>query len=343
MTNKELAKKLGISAAALSLIINHKPGVSDKTRNNIIEKLTTMGYESLIKPLSTTKDTKNIGFIIYKKHGKILDLHPFFLLLIETIEMYTRQLGYNIILFTFDERHSISEQMNYLKKLQLKGAILLATEMESKNTKIFKEVDFPIVALDNTFSNLPITTIAIDNQMGTFQAIKRLVDVGITRIGYLKSITRISSFDEREEYYQKALNCFNNSFNPEDIIEVDYTEEGSYRDFRVFLQKNNSLPDAFVCDDDTIATGAMRALHEKRYNIPSDLSIIGFNNRPSTTLTIPPLTSVEVSKNALATSAVDELIRIIEQEAPYYTKKVRIGTSLIERQSVLDLDHNSNF
>lgn len=334
MTNKELAEKLGISAAALSLIINHKPGVSDKTRNNILEKLTTMGYESLIKPVSTD-DTKNIGFIIYKKHGKILDLHPFFLLLMETIETYTRKLGYHIILFTFDERQPINEQIDYLEKLQLKGAILFATEMEIEDTVSFKKVNFPIVALDNAFPNAPLTTIAIDNRMGTFQSIKRLTDVGITRIGYLKSTTRVSSFNEREEYYQKALKYFDNYFNPEDIIEVDYTEEGSYRDFIAFLKTNRSLPGAFVCDDDTIASGALRALHENGYNVPNDLSIIGFNNRPSTTITTPPLTSIEVPKNALAISAVDELVRIIEQEFPYYTKKVRIGTSLIEHQSVL--------
>lgn len=339
MTNKELAEKLGISATALSLIINHKPGVSDKTRNDVIEKLKTMGYGSLIKPINT-EGTKNIGFVIYKKHGKILDLHPFFLLLMETIETYTRQLGYNTVLFTFDERHPIDEQIVYLEKLQLKGAILFATEMDIEDTVPFKNVGFPIVALDNAFPNAPLTTIAIDNRMGTFQAIKRLIDAGITHIGYLKSTTRVSSFNERGEYYQKALKHYNNSFDPADIIEVDYTEEGSYRDFNTFLENNSPLPEAFVCDDDTIASGALRALHEKGYDIPNDLSIIGFNNRPSTTLTTPPLTSVEVSKKALAVSAVDELIRIIEQEIPYYTKKVRIGTSLIEHQSVLGFNFN---
>ncbi len=50
MTAKELAKELGISAATLSLVLNGKPGISDKTRANVLDKLKEMGYTNLIKP-----------------------------------------------------------------------------------------------------------------------------------------------------------------------------------------------------------------------------------------------------------------------------------------------------
>lgn len=49
MTNKEIAKQLGISPAALSLIINHKPGVSDATREAVLGQLQEMGLDHLIK------------------------------------------------------------------------------------------------------------------------------------------------------------------------------------------------------------------------------------------------------------------------------------------------------
>ena len=49
MTNREIAQKLGISPAALSLIINHKPGVSDSTRDRVLTELQEMGCDNLIK------------------------------------------------------------------------------------------------------------------------------------------------------------------------------------------------------------------------------------------------------------------------------------------------------
>lgn len=96
MTNREIAQKLGISPAALSLIINHKPGVSDSTRDRVLTELQEMGCDNLIKKAPAVP-SNNLCFIIYKRHGEVLDLHPFFLLLMESIETRARSYGYNIL------------------------------------------------------------------------------------------------------------------------------------------------------------------------------------------------------------------------------------------------------
>ena len=82
----------------------------------------------------------------------------------------------------------------------------------------------------------------------------------------------------------------------------------------------------------------MRAFAEKGIRIPEDVSVIGFNDRPACEVTIPPLTSVNVSKHALAVEAVDELMRLMEgKERPAEetrSRKIRIGTRLAARESV---------
>ena len=110
MTNKEIAKLLDISPAALSLILNHKPGVSDQTRANVLQKVTEMGYGHLIKPVKKENAAdQTICFVVYLKHGKILNQHPFFLLLMESIESHARKLGYNITLITMDANSSVTD------------------------------------------------------------------------------------------------------------------------------------------------------------------------------------------------------------------------------------------
>lgn len=339
MTNRELAKTLGISPAALSLIINHKPGVSDTTRAAVLAQLKEMGQEHLIKK-APTQPGCNICFIIYKRHGEILDLHPFFLLLMENIENHARTYGYSILLYTMDKRRPMEPQIAHINELDCQGAIIFATELQEEDMEIFQGLQIPLVALDNDFPRLTCNTISINNQMGTFQAVEHLVKNGHSRIGYLKGSMRISSFAERERGYADALSCFGLSFQPEDILEVHFTEEGSFRDLRLYLEQNPSasLPTAFVCDDDTIAVGAMRAFAEKGIRIPEDVSVIGFNDRPACEVTIPPLTSVNVSKHALAVEAVDELMRLMEgKERPAEetrSRKIRIGTRLAARESV---------
>ena len=339
MTNRELAKELGISPAALSLIINHKPGVSDATRTAVLASLQKMGYEHLIKKAPAAPGN-NLCFIIYKRHGEILDLHPFFLLLMENIENHARTYGYNILLCTIDKRRPMEPQIRHINELSCQGAIIFATEMMDEDMEAFQSLPVPVVALDNDFTRLTCNTISINNQMGTFQAVEYLVRNGHSRIGYLKSSTIISSFLERHQGYAHALEYFGYAFEEDDILTVHYTEEGSYRDIRQYLSEHShsTLPGAFVCDDDTIAVGAMRAFGEHGFTIPDDISIIGFNDRPACEVTEPPLTSVNVSKYTLACEAVDELIRLIKSRENVTeetrSRKIRIGTKLLVRESV---------
>lgn len=342
MTNRELAKKLGISPAALSLIINHKPGVSDATRTAVLAQLKEMGLGHLVKKMPAPPG-RNICFIIYKRHGEILDLHPFFLLLMENIENHARTYGYSILLCTIDKRRPMEPQIGHINELDCQGALIFATEMQDEDMETFRGLRIPLVALDNDFSRLACNTVSINNQMGTFQAIEYLAKNGHSRIGYLKGSMRISSFLERQRGYEDALAYFQAAFRPEDILEVHYTEEGSFLDIRRHLEQNpsRSLPTAFVCDDDTIAVGAIRAFTEKGLRVPEDISVVGFNDRPACQVTVPPLTSVNVSKHALAAEAVDELMRLIEgkdgAETGPRSRKIRIGTKLMVRESAAPL------
>ena len=339
MTNREIAKQLGISPAALSLVINHKPGVSDATRDSVIRQLKEMGYEHLIKK-APAESADNIAFIIFKRHGEILDHHPFFLLLMENIETHARKYGYSTLLCTIDKRRPLEPQLRHVEDMKCMGGILFATEMYEEDMEYFNDLSFPLVVLDNDFPYLSYNSVAINNEMGTYQAVRCLVERGIRNIGYLKSKRRIISFDERERGYVKALELFSLQFKPENILEVRYSEEGSYRDMCEYLAGTPSLPEAFVCDDDTIAAGALHAVTEYGYKVPDDLSFIGFNDRPSCEVSNPPLTTINVSKHSFAVEAVNELIRLIDAEngGPALqdprSRKIRIGTKLILRNSV---------
>lgn len=337
MTNREIAKELNISPAALSLIINHKPGVSEETRKNVLNQLREMGYEHLIKSPPAAA-SNNLSFIIYKRHGEVLDIHPFFLLLMENIEAHAKKHGYNVFLCTVDKRRPIEPQMEHLCEQGSQGAIVFATEMEPEDMEPCFHLAVPVVALDNDFTILGCNAVSINNQMGTFQAVEHLVGCGMSRIGYLRGKIRISSFKERERGYADALEIFQRAFAPEDVVELHYSEEGSYRDMHRYLEEHTDLPEGFVCDDDTIAVGAMRALIEAGYRVPEDISVIGFNDRPTCEVTRPPLTSVNVSKHVFSAEAVDELVRLIEngkQDIPEKrSRKIRIGTRLVKRGSV---------
>lgn len=337
MTNKEIAKQLNISPAALSLIINHKPGISDATRARVLAQLEEMGCSHLIKTSAPAVPKSNICFIIYKRHGEILDQHPFFMLLMENIEVKAQEMGYGVLLSTIDRRKPLEPQVRHLRQLQADGCIVFATEMYAEDLDFFSNLHIPCVFLDNCLSTSNVNTVSINNEMGAWQAIEYLVGLGHTRIGYLRSSVRISSFDERETAFRNALEQFRLSLPADMIFSVRQSEEGSYQDFKQVLEGNPLLPTAFVADDDTIAVGVMEALTRHGYRIPDDISLIGFNDRPVCMTTKPALSTINVSRYTFAYAAVGELVRMIKElkssTGELRSRKIRMGTKLIVRDS----------
>lgn len=155
---------------------------------------------------------------------------------------------------------------------------------------------------------------------------------------YLHSLESISSFDERRDGYFSAMKHFHLELPQDDIYYVHYSEEESYQDIYRIFKDSPVHSTAFICDDDTITAGALRAFHMLGYKIPEDISLIGFNDRPNASLTRPSLTTINVPKGAFGTAAVDSIINLIskKQNNNCWTSslKTRIGTQLVIRDSV---------
>lgn len=334
MTNRDIAKKIGVSPATLSLIINNKPGISQSTREYVLDKLYEYGFSHIIKHQIASIKDKNLCFIIYRRHGKIVDSSPFFMLLTQGIESYAKEKGYNVFITFFDKQMPMEEQIERLRNMNCVGSVLFATEMLDDDIYILSHLPFPVVLLDNSFPLLNYDSIAINNEMGTYQAIEHLYSKGYRIIGYLKSKTYTNNFGEREQGYQNALKHFSLELNKEYIIELGYSLENSYYDFSRYLNHHPVLPEAFVCDDDTIANGAVRALIEHGYKIPHDIAIVGFNDRPLCEQMFPKLDSIRVLKEAFGGFAIACLINKIESNANY-NLKLRIGTQYISRNTVM--------
>lgn len=346
MTNKELASLLQISPATLSLVINNKPGISQKMRAHVTAQLQSLGYDHLLhhtepKPAAT----RNICFVVYKRHGHILDDSPFILPYMEGVESCAHQMGYNIIFVTIDRRNPLEPQLQRLNTMDCAGAILYAVEMMSDDLDFFNGLSFPYVVLANYFLNLAVDTVATDNRLGTYQAIDFLHKMGHTNLGYLKSNVSNQTFQERDEGFAYALQEKKLPMDNRHIFHLNCTEHGSYSDFSELLSKGIDLPTAFFADDDSIAAGVINALTERGINVPNDISVIGYNDRPLCTTLTPALTTICIPRYSFGAAAVQLLLKRLDtpqnvaQQA--VSIKYRIGTRLIVRDSVKALSLGS--
>lgn len=337
VTAKDVAQRVGVSAATVSMVFRKKPGVSSAVRTRVLEAAQELGYEYVDSGASHRSSI--IQLIIYKRHGKVVSDTPFFEHLTKGVSDEVRALGYQLTITYFYGTESVSEQLRSITSAQCAGIILLTTEMHSADMAAFESLSVPIVLLDNWFPNKRYDAVVIDNQRGAWRAVHYLIKCGHTRLGYLNSKVDIRNFTERRDGYLSAVSSLrelgNNS--AQRIVRVGTTLESAFEDMSAYLAADPVLPTAFFADNDIIAAGCMRALLKAGYRVPDEISIIGFDDMPLCQMLEPKLSTMAVPKESMGALAVERLDKRIRGETGGEIVRLSVFPEIISRESVLDL------
>jgi DNA-binding LacI/PurR family transcriptional regulator len=118
------------------------------------------------------------------------------------------------------------------------------------------------------------------------------------------------------------------------VFSVDSTIDGAYSDMLQILKKGVRPPQALFATNDVIAYGCIKALKERGYSVPENISIIGFDDLPMSAVMDPPLTTLKVSKTRIAKIAMKHALIRIEKKNKMPAEKVLVGGDFISRKSV---------
>lgn len=335
ITAREIARRVGVSPATVSLVLRGKPGASEPVRQKILSMAAELGLAPRTGP---SKAEQLIQLIIYKRHGKVMADTPFFDPPTEGMVEEAARLGYRLAVSYFYGSQPPEEQLKSIHSVKAAGAILLATEMHTADLAPFHELQMPLVLLDNYFPAARYDAIVIDNRCGVWNAVRHLIDCGHTQLGYLHSSVEIRNFRERYEGYLGGCRLLPESGAKDSarrVIQVAPSTEGALQDMLTYLATQPMVPSAFVADNDRIAAGCCRALVRYGYRIPQDVSVIGFDDSSTCPLLDPPLTTMGVQKRRMGALAVRRLEERL-QTSPPESVRITVMPELVARQSVLN-------
>lgn len=331
ITAKELAQKLGLSPAAVSMALNNKPGVSTETRKLVLEAAGKYGYD-FTRISEKKRAAGTVYFCIYKKHGAVVGNTPFFTEVSEGIAVGCKKADYKMKISYLYEDENLTREIEDIQFSDCVGMILLGTEMTPEDYLHFARLPFPLVLLDTSMEGVACDCVLMDNALGAFQAASHLIRLTGQRPGYLHSFYPISNFNEREEGFYRALRTHGLSASGCIVHRLPPSIDGAYTDMLELLSGGEPVASAYFADNDWIAIGAMKAFKEKGYRIPEDIRIAGFDNVPSCVVVEPPLTTVNVHKRTMGEAAVQRLITLVEQPS-LPPAKTKLGTELVIRKS----------
>jgi LacI family transcriptional regulator len=332
ITAKELAKILNLSAPAVSMALNDKPGVSIETKNRVLEAAEKYGYD-FSRLSAKNSRTGTIYVIWYRGNNTITRYAPLFDELLGGIEMECRERAYNVRTLQFFEKcDDLKTMIENLRVSDCSGLILLGTELEESNAEQFLSLRVPVVILDSNCDTPNCNHVVINNYQGAYQATDYLISRYSEQPGHLKSSYPLRNFFERKLGYQNALK--DNGMSPASaaVHELPPTIEGAMSEMLAVIDSGATLARSYFSDNDLIAVGAIKALKLRGKNVPDDVAIIGFDNISEGKIIDPSLSTVDYSKIYMAQLAVKFLIDNIKNPVPQ-TAKIEVSTRLIKRYS----------
>lgn len=333
ITAKELAQKLGLSATAISMALNNKPGVSMETRRMVIKAAEKYGYDFTKLSLKKNKASE-IYCIMYESHNAILKYTPIFSELTEGISHVCRKEGYRLKIIQINENmDDIQKWLEDIRVSECAGIILLGTEISLNSAKLFSSLAIPVVLLDSYFDSLNFSSVLINNVQGAYLATSYLIDRCNKQPGHLCSSYKIENFQERKNGFIKAIKEHGMSVSKSITHELSPSIEGAFSDMLECINQGDTLAECYFADNDLIAIGAMKALKLSGYKIPNDIAVIGFDNIRESQIIEPTLTTIDIPREYMGQIAARQLICQMSNPVAH-SIKIEVSTKLIKRFTV---------
>ena len=332
ITAKELAKKMKLSEAAVSMALNGKPGVSTETRRQVMEAAEKYGYD-FTRISGKNQGGGTIYFALYRKHGAIVSDTPFYSELSEGIQSKCREKGYKLNITCLDGDDTYEKQVEDIQYSDCAGLILLGTEMQPEDFAPVGRLNIPIVLLDVYLPHVKRDCVLINNVQGAYLAADYLITKTKKQPGYLRSAYRISNFEERADGFYKAVRAHGMSASKSVTHSLTPSIDGAFADMLEIIEKKEELAPCYFADNDLIAIGAMKALQRSGCRIPEDIALIGFDNLPMSSYIEPGLCTVNVPKQYMGEMAAARLIELLHARQ-FVPVKLEVGTNLVKRRSI---------
>lgn len=331
-TIKDVALKAKVSTATVSLVIHNNNRISLETKKKVLKVIKQLDYHPSKSARNlVSQRTGNIGFILTDDH--FLRTEPFYTRIFLGTEFEARDRGFYILLTTVDSNYKEKDSLpKFILDRSVDGVIIAGKVPETFIKKITK-YKLPLVFVDYTPDKNEYPVVLIDNIHGGLLATNHLIDYGHKNIAFIGGDIKHPSISDRLMGYSKALENAGIKNNSKLIHTASpYPDrQNGYDAAKSLFKKNKNITAVFACND-AMAIGVMYYLKDNGYQIPDDVSVIGFDDVEADLLLDPPLTTIRVPKIDLGTEALrlmDEVLKNKNKNA----KKVLVPVELIIRNS----------
>lgn len=322
-----VARLAKVSTATVSRTINHVPTVNAKMAKRVWEVVKDLNYlpNTQARALVSGR-SRLLGLIVSEI------TNPFFPELIQGFEDVAVEQGYEILISSTNyDPERMKRCIRRMVERKAEGVAVMTFGIEEPLLDQLAERKVPLVFVDVGPDRPGISLLRVDYLQGIRQAVQHLAALGHSEIAFVSGPLRLHSPNSRLAAFHRAMLECGIALDPTRVVEGDHTMEGGMAAAEKLLTQGK-LPTAVICSNDMTAIGVLHEAYRKGLRVPDDLSVIGFDDIHITQMTIPPLTTIQMSCYELARAAVMALKAHVEK-VPEARREIPIETQLVVRES----------
>jgi LacI family transcriptional regulator len=292
-TIKDIANRLGVSISTVSKGLNGASDISAELRQTILDTAVEMGY--------VTKRMKK------EEHKRLC-------IFIENVEYESAShFGYDIILGfkqaayrdnwhvevlpVTPEFQNQEKYDTYMLRHGYSGAFLVGFSLQDPWIDQIADTTIPTVLFDNSIHNNPnVAYVGTDSYEGIDAAIDHLAKLGHTKIAFLNGSLHSMITEDRQQAFCDSMTSHQLEVD-DNLIANSYYQGDSARDYVPVFLENNAT--AIICGNDMLAYGVLKECERCGYQVPDDVSVVGFDDLPLSSHTAPALTTVRQERSEL--------------------------------------------
>ncbi|MEI9422338.1 LacI family DNA-binding transcriptional regulator [Mesorhizobium sp. Cs1299R1N1] len=347
VTMTDIARAAGCSQATVSFVLNNSPGIrlSQQTRERVIEAARALGYSApafsaLKQPVAAFEGGAVDGPAFDGLDGVIgfavdqLATSPEAVVAIEGARQASWNAG-NVLLVAQTMGDAVMEP-RAISALTRRGisALIYMTIFTREITApdFLYGLDIPVILLNCYTSDYAFPAVVPSEIAGGQSSTRHLISHGHRRIATITGEPWMQAAQDRLKGYRRALATADIPFDPELVVEGDWSASAGYA-ATVKLLALKERPTAIFCQNDRTAIGCYEALKEAGLHIPADISVVGYDDEEIARHLFPPLTTSILPHMAMGQWAIEQL------EAPAQVGRGRypitkLECPLVERESV---------
>ncbi len=333
MNLEDIARKAQVSRSTVSRVVNDDPHVSDKTRQRVLAVIEQEQFAP--NPAARTLVTRRsniIGVTIPQTVNVFFGDNSYFPMLLQGIAEGTNERNHAMLLWLAESNETRGTFSKRVARHREPDGLILTSvsvgdplfEYLLSHKRRFVMVETPSAHADQ------VSYITIDNVGAAHEVVRHLLEIGRRRIAHISGDPLIQDALDRVQGYREALIA--NDLLDESLVR--YGRFNADHGYRLMQELLPLRPDAVFCAGDTIAAGAIRAIHEAGLRVPEDIAVVGFDDLDIAMIFQPHLTTVRHNVQHVGFTAAQLLIDILDGRVQH-PHHIVLPTELIVRGSTV--------